>query len=201
MDFKKQLQSYWYSFSKLPIFKSPLLRGFLSQVRRFTPNKKKLIVFVVTLVLVSFSYYTGFGAGVRKAQTDTNLPAKTQSVDRSVTIQNLNLIVDKIELTNTLVVDGNPLRAPKGKQFLICYLYINNQSKEVTNIALVNFFRLMDSKGHKFAPEFYNKVTTIQPMATKTDQVGFMTEMSGAELTLEIGELDKPSKVSLQIKR
>jgi hypothetical protein len=180
--------------SKLQLKLKAILRKLLK------PTRLKLIT-LIFLILLPISYFSGFGDGFKKNLVTSQSQSQRIPLNQRITISNLNFDLDNFELSNQVVIDSKPLKAPNNKQFLIIHFFVENPGGEPINLQAVNLFRLSDGKGRKFAPELYNKITTVLPQATKQDQVGFLVDNSESQMQLEFGDVNSDEKTTIAINK
>lgn len=172
----------------------------INNLRHLKLDRQQIIITGLVLAL-PFFYLSGYGAGRSSSPSVESSSLQKVALQKKIVIGDLNFSIQDFELNNQIVIDNKPLKAPPDKEFLIIHFFIDNPTSETIKIQPVNLFRLTDNQNHKYAPELFNKTTTIYPKSTKTDQVAFFIDKASLSLNLEFGDVNNSEKTIVEIKK
>ena len=171
-----------------------------------------VVIAVVGLVAAGgYSVYKnsklpGAGIGQNQATVQSQNITLNQTFDFPIgladskeSLQPLKITFQKAQLTNRILVGGNPRYAQSGGKYLMIFILIENNNSKGITFRSRNIIRLIDPNGKKFAPSFYNKDAVVEADSVKKDTVGFFVPDSQKEFNIQYG-LPTGTKQILQLK-
>lgn len=177
--------------------------------KRRTRNSKSTTRFILLLVIV-FAVTMGIsrlmgdrtsnGAGedkvkVKGARGEQNInqefsfPLKD---DVGEEVSRIVYVVEKAELRDEIMVQGQRATAIEGRTFLILTLKIKNEYKNAIQIETRDYTRLSVNNNQEewLAPDIHNDPVEVQAISTKYTRLGFPINSSDKNLVLRVGEID-----------
>lgn len=171
---------------------------------RLKRNIKKAVVLILgllILVLVIRSIRVGGGTTDSsgrvtvkgaKATSDLNrefsFPVRSDSGDE---ITSIKFVIEKVELRDEIVVQGQKATAVEGRTFLILNIKITNDFDSALEINTKDYVRLsVNGRGEWLAPDIHNDPVEVQAISTKQTRLGFPVNDTDKNLRLKIGEID-----------
>lgn len=168
-------------------------------------NKKvlfSLIAFIVIVVL-GFTLLGRGGSKTKKgsqqsqvqssnakATVDINKDFEFKAVNVKKERKSVRLTLLSAERKDEIKVKGETRTLPKGEDYLLLRLEIDNTTSEKLAITPSDLIRLEDENGKLFAPDYHNGAIVLEPLSVKRDLVSFMTTAKDKQFSLRIGELD-----------
>lgn len=224
---EKQKKAFWSFFhkTKRQIRNAELKQKFAASEnglgnRNYNKYKKYFypaLGVVIVLVLAIFIGKSMF------ANSTKNQPASTQpQVSDALAKEDLNITfnfpfkndkgkelgkvrytLDSADLRTQIYIKGTPANALKGKQFIIVYLKLKNDSRTGVKINTRDYIRLSvnNNKDEWLGPNIHNDPVEVQAQSTEKTRVGFIINSTDKALTLRIGEIDgKKEIIELKLK-
>lgn len=185
-------------------FKAPAFKFSLAKLK---PNRRLSrigIILLVAVVLAALGIFLATRTGGSPLGTSQKKIDQTYSVlarDKNGNSLNryINLHVTDVGKVNTVLVQGQKLRARDGKEFLLVNFETDNATKTVFYLNPTDLVRYLKSDGKKFAPTVYQGILEVRPESSKNSNIGFVIEPKDETFVLEIGDLES-QKQTLEIK-
>jgi len=176
-------------------------------------DKKKVLKIFPVIVLVLASFLAGGfllnrgndggndegAAGVSTEKKEDYLEktkigkrVKVKGKDENGVLTDKDLVITVSEgfLTEKIGVIDQALTTKDGKLFVVVNFEIENENDERMVFNSISYVRLVDSKGKKYAPEFYNEPFLVEPHSVRDDQIGFLiNEDEKEKVKLLVGEM------------
>lgn len=171
-------------------------------------NKKLWVVIGVVILVVAFGAVRLFAkAKPQVAGTQTsNTSIASESSNAKATAEvgktfdftaiNVNKVqkpvkftILKVERKDQIMVQGEVQVAPKGADYLLVRLEIENPHTERLAIAPSDLVRLEDS-GKFFAPDYHNGNVVLDPISTKKELIAFVVKQDANNFSFQVGQLD-----------
>lgn len=181
------------------------------KVRRFKFNKKNIGTFAfIAIVGLAIFFSTRVvlkqiaasrARGVLGNTTSTPSTA-TKAIDREFSFvvydknkelaDPIRYIIDTVQLTDQIIIQGQRATAVKGRKFLIVNLKLINDSEQSLFLNTRNYVRVQpEGSQDKLAPEIHNDTVEVQPLSTKLTRIGLPVDETDKNFILFVGELDK----------
>ncbi|GEM_PF-2824233 len=176
--------------------------------------------FILAISLGVLLLFFAFGQQIREKFFRGQLKAKNEEagqmaketsevkLERSFEFLTTNAQGRQAKITYTLISakktkmvanQGQPVTAPKGKEILVLDVEIENQEKTPLAVNAQDFIRLVKDNGKRYAPEFYNNPLSLPPISIRQDQVGFLIDEGQTLVKLQLGEIEKEEKETIEI--
>ncbi len=167
------------------------------EVRDAIVTHKKHIILAVCLIFIlvfGFKY-------IRSRQTKptvqgVTITQKSEDLNKEFTFPvsdtiKLKFSLQKAELSNQIVVQGQNATAVPGRTFLIVTIKIVNDSNQTIKMNTRDYVRLSvnGDEGTWLAPDIHNDPVEVQAISTKYTRVGFPVNTSDKNFKLQIGEI------------
>lgn len=140
--------------------------------------------------------------GARAAQDvnkEFNFPLKDAKGEE---VSKIKYVVEKAELRDEIIVQGQKATAVKGRTFLIITLKISNEHNQPIEINTRDYLRLSvnSNENELLAPDIHNDPAEVQAISTKYTRVGFPINTSDNNLVLFVGEINgAKEKIELKL--
>lgn len=172
------------------------------------PAKTKAILLIILLVLlllfVGGKIFGNKQQIVSNSQTRLDAPSvlKSQDINKEFTfplkdangkeVGDLKYMIEKAELQNSILIQGQKADAVKGKLFLVISLKITNEHNKNVDLRTRDYIRLSvnDNKDEWLAPDIHNDPVSVQAISTKYTHLAFAIDNSAKNLLLRVGEID-----------
>jgi hypothetical protein len=180
-------------------------RSFIKKPAVFAKNlfRPLAVAFVAGLVLVgAINIIGGLGKGedsVEKvsvkglrASNDINKEYDIPLINGEGTaVSNVKYVIEKAELRDELIYQGQKATAVAGRTFLILNLKIINEHSEGININTKDYVRLSvnGNENEWLAPDMHNDPVEVQAISTKYTRVGFPINENDTDHILRFGEI------------
>ena len=123
--------------------------------------------------------------------------------DKGEEVNKIKYIIEKAELRDEIIVQGQKATAVSGRTFLVITLKITNEYKQSIKINTRDYIRLVvnNNENELLAPDIHNDPVEIQAISTKYTRVGFPVNDTDQNLTLLVGEINgEKERVNLELK-
>ena len=106
-------------------------------------------------------------------------------------VSKIKFTIEKAELRDEIVIQGQRATAIKGRIFLILTLKVKNEHNQAIEIDTRDYIRLsVNGNGEEWlAPDIHNDPVEVQAISTKFTRVGFPINDSDRALVLRVGEI------------
>jgi hypothetical protein len=179
---------------------------FNRSLRKDPPAKKLLkpLIILAILILIGVAVYSVYSRQNTSADSsnpqsgnDTQVKTQTVPINRDynfpiegvANLKPLKINLQNAQLTNRIVVGGEPRFAPKDGNFLMLYLLLQNENTQGINFRSRDIIRFIDPNNKKFAPSYFNSNVTVDPDAVKKDTVGFLVPNNQKKFSIQYGSL------------
>lgn len=107
-------------------------------------------------------------------------------------ISSVKFELEKAQLRDTVLVQGQQAYATEGKIFLVINLKITNELDQAIEMNTKDFVRLVAEgrEDEQLAPEMHNDPVQILAISTKHTRVGFSVNKDDTEFVLKVGEIN-----------
>ena len=133
-----------------------------------------------------------------KATATINKSFKFNAVNQNKAKKEINFTISTVDRKDEIRVKGESRKAPKGYDFLLVRVEIENSHSEKLAIAPSDLIRLEDGDGKLYAPDYHNGNVILEPLSVKKDLLSFIVNKDSKSFTYKIGELDK-NKETVQV--
>jgi len=119
---------------------------------------------------------------------ESSFPLRDSEGDEVSTIK---YVIEKAELRDQIIVQGQRATAIKGRIFLILTLKISNEYDQPIEIDTRDYVRLSvdGDEVELLAPDIHNDPVEVQAISTKFTRVGFPIDDDFKSLVLRVGEI------------
>lgn len=165
------------------------------------------ITFVLAAGVFIYSRLPKNGAEVKSSQTSAksssgeipnskataliNKTFKFNAINQNKGKKEVSFTIASVERKDEIRVKGEPKKAPKGYDFLLVRIEIQNTHSERLAIAPTDYIRLEDEDKKLYAPDYHNGNVILEPLSVKKDLLSFVVNKDSKNFTYQIGELDK----------
>jgi hypothetical protein len=172
---------------------------------------KKIILVLAVIIVVAF---LGYSFGQRQIPSETKEIEKlaTPTLQTQLTNElefpieeapiedaNFKIILTEAKKVKLISMQGNPVEAEAGKEFLILSFEIENENNFPFEIDSQHYLRLQDESGKNYAPDFYNGSLEIPAAATKKDELAFTVSAEQKQFKLLLGPITEEEKEIIEI--
>ncbi len=122
--------------------------------------------------------------------------------DKDKVLGKLKYTIESADIRNQIYIKGSPATALKGKEFLVLYLKLKNDTNNGVRVNTRDYVRLsVNNKDEWLAPSIHNDPVEVQAQSTEKTRAGFIINSSDKVLVLKIGEIQgKKDTISLKLK-
>ncbi|OGM22446.1 hypothetical protein A2863_03915 [Candidatus Woesebacteria bacterium RIFCSPHIGHO2_01_FULL_38_9b] len=222
---KLTLSSYLHSFItqiKERKEKRNSINSDASQNNKFRSSVNNYKKFIKPLLLVVFFVVFIFGIAKFVSLTDSNSSGSNKvEVEKAKATQDINkeyifplrdaegnelgtikYLIEKAELMDQIIVQGQKATTVKGRTFLIITLKITNEYTQAIDMDTKDYVRLSVEPNQEWlAPDIHNDPVEVQAISTKYTRLGFPINESDNNLILRVGEINgTKEEIPLQLK-
>jgi hypothetical protein len=122
--------------------------------------------------------------------------------DKGETVSNVVYVIEKAELRDELIYQGQKATAVEGRTFLLLNLKITNEHSQAININTKDYIRLSvnGNENEWLAPDMHNDPVEVQAISTKYTRLGFPINDSDTDLIIRFGEITgEKEKINLEL--
>lgn len=192
-------------------FNNRKTKHLLKKSLRFIIPLLFLIVLVLVIRIVVKSA-TASKQTTANAQLTLQTPTATENINKtySFTLKDsdgkdagsFSYTIQSADIQNQIIVQGKPVNAVTGREFLIINLKLANALDKGIQINTRDYIRLSTNNDLKdwLAPEIHNDPVEVQAISTQFTRVGFPIYTTDKHLLLQIGEINgKKTRIPLTI--
>lgn len=134
-------------------------------------------------------------------QVEINAPVKSVDINKEFSfpltdskgkvLSSIKYVIQKADLQNEIIVQGQKATSVKGRLFLIIYLKITNEYNQKVQMNTRDYVRLSvnGNEDEWLAPDIHNDPVEIQAQSTKITRLGFPVNESDKDLVLRVGQI------------
>jgi len=173
------------------------------------------MIFIIVIVLVIRIVWINAMA-TKQASANSQLtlqtPTATESINKtySFTLKDsdgkdagsFSYTIQSADIQKQIIVQGKPVNAVTGREFLIINLKLSNALNKGIQINTRDYIRLSTNNDLNdwLAPEIHNDPVEVQAISTQFTRVGFPIYTTDKHLLLQIGEINgKKTRIPLTI--
>ena len=111
------------------------------------------------------------------------------AINQKKTEKKIKFTLVSVELKDEIKVKGEVRPAPKGYDYLLVRIEMENPEEERLALTPADLIRLEDNRGKLFAPDYHNGNVILDPLSVKKDLMSFMVNRDAKKFIFQIGEL------------
>lgn len=171
-------------------------------------NKKFSVIAVLAVVVIAGGLFivsrnnSGQVAGTQTSNRVTSLESNNakataevyksfdfEAINQNQDQKDIKFTISTVERKDQIMVQGEVKTAPKGSDYLLVRLEIENSHSERLAMTPSDLIRL-DDAGKLFAPDYHNGNVILDPISTKKDLVSFVVKSDAKKFAFQVGELN-----------